>query len=88
MSNTFAGFSEEFVSLGAAPDVAGVSGRALGRLIDEGTIQVYGTARDARRRFVRKADLEGLAAITPTAPIRRRRRIEEGAAREETATAS
>ncbi len=65
--------ASEFVALGQASALSGIPTRSLRRLVQKGALPTYGTLADSRRRYVLKADLDGLTKLSPMPPIRQRR---------------
>ncbi len=58
---------DEYLTLTAAAEIAGVSRVKLWRMVKDGRLPAYADPRDARVKLVKRAELE--AALRPT-PLR------------------
>lgn len=67
------GRGDEFVTMGEAAAILGVSRMKLYMLVREGTLPTYLVPLDYKRRYVKRADLARAAVAVPAQPGRKKR---------------
>jgi excisionase family DNA binding protein len=59
------GEQDEYVSMGEARELLGVSNFTIWRMVREGRLSAYQSETDRRKKLIRRADLDAIRAVKP-----------------------
>ncbi|HEV2123844.1 MAG TPA: excisionase family DNA-binding protein [Chloroflexota bacterium] len=59
------GDQDEYVTMGEARELLGVSNFTIWRMVREGRLTAYQSGTDRRKKLIRRSDLDALRAVKP-----------------------